>query len=102
MNAKIANYGSGMAKGNIQILRFGNLPGKRKKPFNIINCYISNGSEKKRQLAELLRVNNRVHNFVLGDFNFTEWKNDSPTHNSTRLIAGSEKEIWEEVKATST
>ena len=77
-------------KGHIQMVRFKPRRGHRtkRKPFNVVNCYISNGEERKEQIRSLLEINPGVINIVLGDFNFTEHREDSPTLDSDRFLSG--------------
>ena len=88
-------------KGHIQVVRFKPRRGHRRKrrSFNVVNCYVSNGEERKEQIRSLLRIHPGVINIVLGDFNFTEFREDSPSPESKLILSGVTKDDWNKVKA---
>jgi hypothetical protein len=64
-------------------------------PFCVTNVYFSQpGPRQLEELASLRALPIGPHHFLGGDFNFTEYADDSPSPTSTRLISGAAKEAW--------
>ena len=87
------------AKGYAQFLRFN--PTIEHKtdtlPFNLFNLYLKDGVAAIPAMSSLSKVSKKFHTFMVGDFNFTEKRIDSPSMDSDRLISGRAKVAWDKV-----
>lgn len=66
---------------------------------NIINVHIPS-NDLLTHISPLLNINPQVQNIVLGDFNFTEYEEDSPSSYSSLTIKGAALDTWNKVKHT--
>ena len=69
-------------------------------PFLVINVYLQsdqNVEALSSQLRAIARIPTCPYTYLLGDFNFTENQEDSPSEHSNRLISGSPLELWNQV-----
>jgi ribonuclease HI len=90
------------AAGRVQALRLnpksGQGSGTQRRydlPLNIINWHLE--GDKQSQLNTLLRINNKVRTIAGGDCNFVITSEDAPSNNSSIIIGGKLKKVWDSV-----
>ena len=87
------------ARGFVQLIRLNPLPhcASTHLPLNITTVHLKNGRDKIPQLLSLLPINPEVHHILGGDFNFIEHPSDASNPQSSILIEGNERKLWETV-----
>ena len=74
-----------IAKGRVQHVHLEPLD-NHSLPFNIVNVHLaSNNKTKIAQLKYITQIPNKAHLFLMGDFNFTDLSEDSPSESIVKM-----------------
>jgi ribonuclease HI/exonuclease III len=95
------------AKGRVQVLKFSSRshPSHARSSFCLINVYLTSGhcstsmARKYRELRTLRAIPSGIPNFLVGDWNFVEHTEDSPSRNTATFLRGLALREWERLVA---
>jgi ribonuclease HI len=95
------------AKGRVQVLKFSSLshPSHARSSFYLTNVYLTSGhcsasmASKYRELRTLRSLPSDIPTFLVGDWNFVEHVEDSPSRNTDTFLSGPALQEWERLVA---